>query len=465
LKKLKFLGSVIKSATLLVFALLMTFIIPIHVLANSENSLRISTNWSGGDILTLDITDLETNVTQSVAVRLSDLIAEDENVPYIMLQAMDILGYRTSAVIKIDNPLYRPYVPQEQETEEEQGQQEPIQVIVQPAAPPPQQIVPTPSPPPAPTAPREVSLNELRDILVREREVSVLWNYHDLRMTELMIEHGIALNALLAEFGYDVNEVFREYREANLPPRPPMLTPDGTGTVVDNVMTINDIEFFTVSSTEGSDFFLVIDRQRPYDNVYLLNAVTEADLQALARERALATGQIPPGFETAPPPPQEPQLTIEEIIAAIQEANIAVQPAPAPVVQQQSGTGVLLPIAGMVLLLAGAAFVFLKLRKNTDNSHEQAVEDEYDDEDDGDDGDDYVLDDENIGVDYGNVSDDDEGDEAEQQSVPNDDDNYSNETTEPTEQSLGMGGDGDGETEEPIYKNEENEEDEEGGYS
>jgi len=62
------------------------------------------------------------------------------------------------------------------------------------------------------------------------------------------------------------------------------LTPDGTGTVVDNVVTQNEIEFFTVYTEEGNVFFLVVDRQRNTDNVYLLNAVTEADLMALAEQ-------------------------------------------------------------------------------------------------------------------------------------------------------------------------------------
>jgi len=60
------------------------------------------------------------------------------------------------------------------------------------------------------------------------------------------------------------------------------LTPDGTGTVVDNIVTQNELEFFTVFTEAGNVFYLVIDRQGNIDNVYLLNAVTEADLMALA---------------------------------------------------------------------------------------------------------------------------------------------------------------------------------------
>lgn len=97
------------------------------------------------------------------------------------------------------------------------------------------------------------------------------------------------------------------------------LTPDGTGTVVDNVITEGDLEFFTVFTEAGNVFFLVIDRQRGADNVYLLNAVTEADLMALAERdgnpidnstvSAIPTPPLPepPTMEQPPIPQPEPQ--------------------------------------------------------------------------------------------------------------------------------------------------------------
>ena len=59
-------------------------------------------------------------------------------------------------------------------------------------------------------------------------------------------------------------------------------TPDGQGTVVDNATGDDGKEFFTFTTDAGNVFFLVIDRSRPQDNVYFLNAVTEQDLMALA---------------------------------------------------------------------------------------------------------------------------------------------------------------------------------------
>ena len=58
----------------------------------------------------------------------------------------------------------------------------------------------------------------------------------------------------------------------------PGLTPDGTGTVVDNVTNEDSAEFFTIFTEDGSEFFLIVDRQQQSDNVYLLNTVTVEDL-------------------------------------------------------------------------------------------------------------------------------------------------------------------------------------------
>ncbi|MDR0859372.1 MAG: DUF4366 domain-containing protein, partial [Oscillospiraceae bacterium] len=47
------------------------------------------------------------------------------------------------------------------------------------------------------------------------------------------------------------------------------LTPEGTGTVADNVTDADGKEFFTVTTVDGNVFYMIIDRQRISDNVYL----------------------------------------------------------------------------------------------------------------------------------------------------------------------------------------------------
>lgn len=59
------------------------------------------------------------------------------------------------------------------------------------------------------------------------------------------------------------------------------LTPDGNGTVVDNVTDEDGKEFYTVLTPDEHTFFLVIDKQRDADNVYFLDYVTEKDLLSL----------------------------------------------------------------------------------------------------------------------------------------------------------------------------------------
>ena len=61
-------------------------------------------------------------------------------------------------------------------------------------------------------------------------------------------------------------------------------TPDGSGTVLDNVHDGDGKEFFTIDTEDGSVFYLIVDRQRTTDNVYLLNLVTLEDLVALAEK-------------------------------------------------------------------------------------------------------------------------------------------------------------------------------------
>ena len=288
----------VKGVMVIAVALLLLLVLTAPVFAQDRPelnvNLRISASWGGGDILNLDIFDLDTGERQQVAIRLSDFIGEGENVPYILLQAMDLLGERQSGVIQIENPLFDPSIVTTGATVGNSGS--------------------------------SVDVDDLPD------------NLQNI-----------------------VNE-------ANQPTTPPQtLTPDGTGTVVDNIMTVNNIEFFTVTTDNGSDFFLVVDRQRTNNNVYLLNTVTEADLMALADAR----GEILPptsGSNVAsvqPPVGNEPQSTptMEEILQAIQEANEQNQQnqpdQPQTPPQQSNSSGIVL-LLFLFVLLGGGGFAAWK---------------------------------------------------------------------------------------------------------
>jgi len=307
----------LKSVMALAVALLFLAIGSTSVFAGDSGpeiniNLRINASWGGGDILNLDITDLDTGERQQVAIRLSDFIGEGENVQYILLQAMDLLGERQSGVIQIENPLFDPSRVTAGATVGNSG--------------------------------ASVGVDELPDNL----------------------QNIVA--------------------EANQPP--PTLTPDGTGTVVDNIMTVNNIEFFTVTTDNGSDFFLVVDRQRTSNNVYLLNTVTEADLMALAEARGEPLATTPPSGVIVQPPDSAPTLTLEEVMQAIQDAAEQNQdePAPAPV-PQGSNSGIIILVV-MLLILVGGGIAAWKLLlpklQNATQSNQADIEDEDYEYDDGD---------------------------------------------------------------------------------
>ena len=74
-------------------------------------------------------------------------------------------------------------------------------------------------------------------------------------------------------------------------------TPEGTGTVQDNVTSADDKQFYTITTEAGNVFYLIIDGKRDSNNVYFLNGVTESDLLALAeKDGSSTTNSIPEVF-------------------------------------------------------------------------------------------------------------------------------------------------------------------------
>jgi len=171
-------------------------------------------------------------------------------------------------------------------------------------------------------------------------------------------------------------------------------TPDGTGTVEDNVTEQNGKEFFTIITADGNEFFLIIDRERSTDNVYLLNAVTEDDLMSLAKQSSGGSDtseSAVPSTET-PAPTQEPESTTE----------------PEPETSDESGgmnTGAILLIVIAALGVGGVGYYVKILKPKRQGSD---IDDDYDDEDDDYDGesdypddseDDYAYYDEDVSAD------------------------------------------------------------------
>lgn len=124
-------------------------------------------------------------------------------------------------------------------------------------------------------------------------------------------------------------------------------TPEGSGEVVDNATDGNGKEFFTITTADESVFYLVIDRQRGTENVYFLNAVTIADLEALAVSNGEELpGTVAPAPAPEPTPEPEPEPTPEP------------EPAPEPE-QKPNAAPLLLGLA--VLLIGGGAGWYFKI--------------------------------------------------------------------------------------------------------
>lgn len=155
-----------------------------------------------------------------------------------------------------------------------------------------------------------------------------------------------------------------EDTESSGPAETTPFTPDGTGTVMDNVTEPNGKEFFTITTEDGNVFYLIVDRQRDSDNVYLLNAVTEADLMALAEKSGGAIQNTTPDPEPTP-----------------QETDPEPTPEPEPEPKSGGGSGSLIFII-IAAIAAGGIGYYFKILKPKRQAPD--IDDDYD-EDDGDD--------------------------------------------------------------------------------
>ena len=174
-------------------------------------------------------------------------------------------------------------------------------------------------------------------------------------------------------------------------------TPDGTGTVVDNVHDGDGKEFFTIGTEDGNVFYIIVDRQRNSDNVYLLNAVTEEDLISLAqaggREVTPSGGSNSVSAIEIPGNPGENEK---------QEPPSATEPpSETPEIEQPAkNDNTMYLIIGIAVLAVGGAGYYFKIVRGKKN----AVYND-DDEDEADDDEDYGYNNESGGDDDDDLED------------------------------------------------------------
>ena len=148
-----------------------------------------------------------------------------------------------------------------------------------------------------------------------------------------------------------------------------VFTPEGTGTVVDIATDEDGKLFYTIETPAGNVFYLIIDLARTDgNNVYFLNAVTEADLAALAETDGSTTG----GESAIPTPEPTPQP----------DPTPQPEPTPEPEPEKESGgMGTIFLIILAVAAIGGAGWYFKIYKPKQDAA---LMDDDFDeDEDEG----------------------------------------------------------------------------------
>ena len=144
------------------------------------------------------------------------------------------------------------------------------------------------------------------------------------------------------------------------------LTPDGTGTVIDNVTNEDGKEFFTITTPSKHVFYLIIDRQKNAENVYFLDAVTDKDLLALAKsDNEDVSGSSSSKTVSSPEVSSAPT-------ASTPTASSASRP------EKQNGSAGIAAVAILAAVLVGAAVWFFKFRKPGKKDKNKPDPDDYD---------------------------------------------------------------------------------------
>ena len=131
--------------------------------------------------------------------------------------------------------------------------------------------------------------------------------------------------------------------------------------MVDNATDEEGKEFYTITTPDENIFYLVIDKQKTTDNVYFLNAVTEADLLPLAEKSEEETAEPAPEPEPESEPTEAPEETAE--------------PEPEPEAEAPDSNLLAILLVGAVVLIGGGAGYYFKIYKPKHQAPD--LEDDY----------------------------------------------------------------------------------------
>jgi hypothetical protein len=136
---------------------------------------------------------------------------------------------------------------------------------------------------------------------------------------------------------------------------------DGTGTVIENnIDTSAQREFFTIKTAAGNVFYIVVDKEKTGDNVYLLTQVTEADLEKLAGSKTASTitggnagSQSQTGLTS-----ETPATTSQTTASQTQETSTTSKSAASSKAKQSGNIGTIVFVILAALAAGGAGFYF-----------------------------------------------------------------------------------------------------------
>lgn len=162
------------------------------------------------------------------------------------------------------------------------------------------------------------------------------------------------------------------------------LTPEGNLTLVDDVETnsTEDKQFITVQSKNGNYFYLVIDRSGDTDNVYFLNLVDESDLLALIEDE--------PQVESTPTVDTSDTTGTTDLT---ETESTTTNTTTGETTEAEASSSMMLAVVGLVALLGGGLFYYLKFMKPKKNTAKPTADfDDFEFEDDDTDEEEYGFD-------------------------------------------------------------------------
>lgn len=145
------------------------------------------------------------------------------------------------------------------------------------------------------------------------------------------------------------------------------LTPDGTGTVIDNVTNEDGKEFFTITTPSKHVFYLIIDRQKNAENVYFLDAVTDKDLLALAKSDNEDVSGSSSSKTTSTPETSSAPTASTPTVSSVSRP------------EKQNGSAGIAAVSVLAAVIVGAAVWFFKFRKPGKKDKNRLDPDDYTD--------------------------------------------------------------------------------------